>query len=89
MNDVNSLITIAEYGKVHIKLKQVMEEKGITRNHLADVSGTRFEVINRWYHDNIAKLDLDVLARICYVLNCVPEDIISYEKPVLKQTAVK
>ncbi len=84
MNEINSLITIAEYGKIHIALKKIMDEKGITRNHLADVSGTRFEVINRWYHDNIAKLDLDVLARICYVLDCCPQDIIRYEKPAEK-----
>ncbi len=84
MKDINSVITIVEYGKMHINLKNIMEEKGVTRNHLASVSGTRFEVINRWYHDNVAKLDLDILARICYVLDCKPEDIISYEKPEKK-----
>ena len=40
---------------------------------------SRFEVINKWYNNDVEKLDLDVLARICYVLNCKVEDIIKYE----------
>ena len=55
-----------------------MDSKGITRNHLAKVSNTRFEVINKWYNGQIEKMDLDILARICYVLECSPAEIIKY-----------
>ena len=84
MKEINPVITIVEYGKMHINLKNIMEEKGVTRNHLASVSGTRFEVINKWYNNEVERMDLDILARICYVLDCKPEDIISYEKPEKK-----
>lgn len=72
------LLTIKDYGKVDICLKEILDTRGITRYHVAKASNTRFEVINKWYENKVEKLDLDVLARICYVLNCVPSDIIKY-----------
>lgn len=79
MDKSNSIISIKEYGKITIGLKAIMDSKNITRNYLAKASNTRFEVINKWYNGGVEKLDLDILARICYVLSCSPGDIIKYE----------
>ena len=79
MDSSKSVITINEYGKISIRLKEIMDSKNITRNYLARVSNTRFEVINKWYNNELEKMDLDILARICYVLECSPEDIIKYD----------
>lgn len=73
-----SVITINDYGKITVHIKEIMESKGITRNFLAKASNTRFEVINKWYNGQVEKMDLDILARICYVLDCTPADIIKY-----------
>lgn len=80
MSKAKSVITIKEYGKINLCLKELMEQKGINRNSLADAANTRFEVIDKWYRNDVEKLDLDVLARICFVLECLPEDILKYEK---------
>jgi transcriptional regulator, XRE family len=80
MDGSKSVITIKEYGKISIHLKEIMDSKGITRNYLARISNTRFEVINKWYNGVVEKMDLDILARICYVLECSPADIIKYDK---------
>ena len=37
-----------------------------------------YGVINKWYQNQVEKMDLDILARICYVLDCTPADIIEY-----------
>lgn len=58
--------------------KEVMERRGISRNVLARAVNTRFEVIDKWYQGHIEKIDADILARICFVLECAPEDIIRY-----------
>ncbi len=79
MDSSKSVITIKEYGSISIHLKEIMNSKGITRNYLARVSNTRFEVINKWYNNDVEKMDLDILARICYVLECSPADIIRYD----------
>ena len=74
----NVVFSMKEYGHIEIHLKELMEERGVTRNALARATNTRFEVINKWYHGHVEKIDSDVLARICYILDCNPGDIILY-----------
>ena len=81
MSDSRTVITIREYGKVTIALAELMEKRGINRNSLAKATNTRFEVIDKWCRNNVEKMDMDVLARICFALNCSPSDIIKYTKP--------
>ena len=76
---MQKVISINSYGSIRITLKDVMDDRGITRNALARAINARFEVVDRWYEGHVEKIDTDVLARICYVLSCNPEDIISYE----------
>ncbi len=67
-----------DYGHVELRLKRVMDERGITRNQLAKRIDARFEVVGKWYKGDVEKMDLDILARICYALDCKVEDIIQY-----------
>ena len=75
----NVVFSMKEYGHIEIHLKELMEERGVTRNALARATNTRFEVINKWYQGRVEKIDADVLARICYILDCNPGDIILYK----------
>ena len=63
-------------------LKKYMDSENITRNALAKAINTRFEVIDKWYNGYVEKIDADILARICYVLDCTPGDIIAYEQDI-------
>ena len=73
------IYTLNQYGSIEIKLKEIMDEKKISRNALARAINTRFEVIDKWYNGHVEKIDADVLARICYVLECSPADVIIYK----------
>ena len=75
----NVVFSMKEYGHIEIHLKELMEERGVPRNALARATNTRFEVINKWYQGHVEKIDADVLARICYILDCNPGDIILYK----------
>lgn len=80
MNEVNSLINIKQYGKIKIKLSEIMNSKGITRNKMRSLTGVKYEVIDRYYKaENIERVDLDFLAKACFVLNCTISDILEYE----------
>ena len=68
----------ADYGSVELRLKEVVEERGITRNQLAKLIDARFEVVSKWYKGEVEKMDLDILARICYALECTTEDLLRY-----------
>lgn len=76
----NELYSLNEYGHIEIKLRDIMDARGITRSALARKIGTRFEVINKWYAGHVEKIDADVLARLCFILDCTPADIIEYKK---------
>lgn len=73
-----AILSAQSYGYVELRLAQILEQKGMNRNTLARRIGTRFEVVDRWYCGDMEKLDLDILARICYVLDCSISDIIVY-----------
>ena len=78
METSKSVSTINDYGKITVHIREIMDSKRMTRNYLAKAANTRFEVIDKWYNGQLEKMDLDVLARICYVLDCSPADIIKY-----------
>jgi len=73
-----AILVRADYGHVELRLKQVMDERGISRNQLAKLIDARFEVVGKWYKGEVEKMDLDILARICYALDCTTEDLIRY-----------
>ena len=74
------VLTIQEYGHIKIKLKELMEERGLRRGALSRMTGVRFEVIDKWAKGKVERMDLDVLARICFVLDCKVSDILEYEE---------
>ena len=79
------IYTVNQYGRIECRLKQFLKERDMTRNKLARMTGTRFEVIDRWYKGDVEKMDMDVLARICFVLSCSPSDIIEYVPSVTEK----
>lgn len=78
MND--SVYTLKDYGKVTINLKEIIDKKGISRNKLCNMIATNYDLVNRYYNNKVIRIDLDIIARLCYVLNCSVNDIIKYEK---------
>lgn len=79
MKQLRSVVNLTSYGKISVHLKEIMERKGITRYRLARLADTRFEVVEKWCSGSIERIDTDVLARFCYILECSITDIIQYE----------
>ncbi len=82
---MDSIYSLKDYGKVNIHLKQVLIEKGITRGKLCNKAALSYDLVNRYYNNKIIRVDLDVIARICYVLDCKVEDILKYTKEDIKK----
>lgn len=68
-------------GEIHIKLAEIMREKEVSMNQLsfrAEMQRTQL----RNYRDNkIQRIDIDILKRLCYVLECSLDDLIEYIPP--------
>lgn len=79
MEQLRSVVNINSYGHISIHLKELMDAKGITRYRLAKLADTRFEVVEKWCSGTVERIDSDVLARFCYILNCSIHDIIRYD----------
>ena len=75
-----TILVIQEYGEIHMKLGELLQQKGIARGKLSSLTGVRFEVIDKWAKGKVERMDLDVLARICYVLNCAVGDLLEYRE---------
>ena len=77
---MNSIYDIKNYGKITINLEELMKKKNISKNKLANLIGTDNNTIKRYYNKEIERIDADIIARICFVLECNIEDILKYEK---------
>ena len=84
MDDIKSLVTYqtGEYGQIAVTLSKVMKCRNMTRNRLPTLMGVKCAVVDRYYKGKqIALVDLDFLAKVCYVLDCRVEDLLEYQKP--------
>lgn len=84
MDEIKSIVTYhtGEYGKVIVKLAKVIDSRGITRNRLSTLTGVQYSIVDRYYKGRrIELVDLDFLAKVCYVLDCRVEDLLEYQKP--------
>lgn len=79
MNELRSVVNLNSYGKISVHLKELIEKQGITRYRLAKLADTRFEVVEKWCSGTVERIDSDVLARFCYILNCEVTDIVRYD----------
>lgn len=90
MNTPKSVVHyhVSEYGSIVVKLAGVMDKREITRNRLSKLTGSKYDVVDRYYKGtDIAMADLDFLARVCYVLDCKIEDLLEYQAPAKQDKA--
>ncbi|MDY6071853.1 MAG: helix-turn-helix transcriptional regulator [Bacilli bacterium] len=52
----------------------------MSRHKLCNMIGANYDLITRYYNNSVSRIDLDIIARICFVLNCTVDEIIIYEK---------
>lgn len=82
MNDVRGLVELKNYGKVEIKLSSIMDANNINIYRMSQLTGLKYSTIKSYYTNSpISRVDLDVISKMCYVLNCRIEDILEYHRP--------
>lgn len=69
-----------DYGVVRINLKAIMKEQGVSINKLACRAEMQRTQLKAYLNGTIQRVDLAVLARLCYVLDCDISDILEYRK---------
>ena len=70
-----------EYGTIKIKLDELIENTGISKNKLSHKAEIQRTQINKYCNNNISRLDIAVLARICTVFDCTISDLLEFVPP--------
>ena len=66
------------HGKIVIKLEELIAKAGISKNKLSHKAEMQRTQLNNYCKNNITRLDTDVLARLCSVLNCSIGDLLEF-----------
>ena len=74
------------YGTIKIHLAELLEEKKISRTKLAQRAEMQAAQLNRYYKNQVTRLDTDVLARLCTVLECEIGDLLEFVPPSSDET---
>ena len=83
MDDLQGIVhyQTEEYGSIRVKLAEVMDSRGITRNRLCKLTGTKYDVVTRYYKSrDVQMVDLNFFAKVCCVLDCRIEDLLVYQR---------
>lgn len=70
-----------KYGRIKIKLDELIANREISKNKLGHLAEMQRTQINNYCRNEITRLDTDVLARICTVLECNIEDLLEFVPP--------
>lgn len=70
-----------EFGHIEIKLEEVIQTAGLSKNKVANLAQMQRKQLNNYCKGDMQRLDLEILSRLCYALDCSVCDIIEYRKP--------
>ena len=70
-----------DYGAIRLHLKERMEDEQISISKLAYRAEMQRTQLKSYINGDVQRLDLSVLARLCYALECDLCDLITYERP--------
>ncbi len=67
-------------GKVKIKLGTLITERGISKNKICKYCDMQRTQLNRYINNQMDRVDLTILSRLCDYLECEVSDILEYVK---------
>lgn len=70
-----------EFGTIRLHLKELMDSRNISISKLSYKAEMQRTQLKNYYTGNIQRIDLAVLARLCYALNCNVSDLVEYIPP--------
>ena len=82
MADIKTIIELkGDYGRVDFLLREVLEQRKLNRNQVAKRINVSHKLMTKWCDGQVERMDLDILSKLCYVLDCQISDILVYIKP--------
>ncbi len=63
---------------IRIKLSELMGKEKMTRKHLAELTGIRPNTIGDLYREDVKKIDIQTLNKLCEVFDCKVGELLEY-----------
>lgn len=70
-----------EWGKIDLRLDEYLKAHNISRSSLSRNGQIHYKQLLKYCNNDMQKVDLNLLARICKTLDCEIGDIITYTPP--------
>ena len=71
----------SEFETIKLHLKELMEERNLFLTKLSFRAEMQRTQLKHYYDEDIQRLDMAVLSRLCYALNCTLNDLVEYIPP--------
>lgn len=76
----NNVYILKNYRHVHIALREILDKIDISRNKLCSMIAANYDLVNIYYNNKVIRIDLDIIAKMYYALDCKVDDILKYNK---------
>ncbi len=70
-----------DFGEIKITINECLKKKGMSKNKLMNKAEMQRTQLNNYCNQRIQRLDMSVISKICYVLECDVGDILKYCPP--------
>lgn len=70
-----------EFGTIKLYLEELMKENNISINKLSFQAEMQRTQLKKYCKNEVQRLDIAVLSRLCYALECDLHDLIEYIPP--------
>lgn len=78
-----------KHGTIRIKLTEITLSRKMSKNKVMKRAEMQRTQLNHYYRNEISRIDLDVLARLCFALNCNIDDILEFVPPNISTSSNK
>ena len=69
------------YGTIRIHLEELIRERGLSKNKFSQRAELQRTQLNNYCNNEVARMDIDVLARMCTVLECEIGELLEFIPP--------
>ena len=69
------------WGKIDLKLDEYLQKHNISRSSVSRNAQIHYKQLLKYCKNDMQKIDLQLVARICKTINCEIGDILTYTPP--------
>lgn len=70
-----------DYGTIKVTIEDILKKKNISKNKLIAKTEMQRTQLNKYCKQKMQRLDISILSKICYSLDCDLCDILKYIPP--------